>query len=225
LPATKTEVFCSGLAIPGNTESNLVYKAWQLLNQEYSIAPVSIYLHKVVPMGAGLGGGSANGVAVLKACNSIFGLNLSTNQMAKYALELGSDCPFFVEQKPVLATGRGEVFQPIDLDLSGLYLLVVHPGFGVSTAQAFANANISADQPDLAGILSQPIDQWQALENAFEKSVFPLHPILQDIKQKMTESGAVYASMSGSGSAIFGLFKQYPGQIFTETYTQFLAKL
>lgn len=206
--AGPTRLHLSGIIVPGLPEQNLVYKAWQLLHNLYKIPPVDIYCHKVVPMGAGLGGGSADAVAVLKACNQLFGMGLNSDQLSSLALNLGSDCPFFVEGRPVLASGRGEVFEPIELNLSMHQLLVVHPGVGVSTAQAFSQIKPNPDVPDLAGIISQPVKSWQSLglKNDFEASVFPQLPAVAALKQQFLDLGAIYAAMSGSGSAVFGLF-------------------
>ncbi len=208
--AGPTSLHGSGIIVPGLLAQNLVYKAWQLLSDLYKIPTVDIYCHKVVPMGAGLGGGSADAVAVLKACNELFGIGLDTEQLCALALWLGSDCPFFVEGQPTLAGGRGEVFEPINLDLSGYQLVVVHPGVSVSTAQAFSQVKPNAAVPDIAQIIRQPVGNWQSagLRNDFEASVFPQLPVVAALKQQLLDLGAVYAAMSGSGSAVYGLFDQ-----------------
>jgi 4-diphosphocytidyl-2-C-methyl-D-erythritol kinase len=219
IEANITEVYNSGLSILGTKADNLVYRAWDSLQLGYGIPPVDIYCHKVVPMGAGLGGGSADAVAVLKACNQLFDIGLDNDQLRAIAIKLGSDCPFFVEAKPVLATGRGEYFTDINLDLAAYQMVVVHPGFGVSTTQAFSRVIPNAKVADLKTVLQQPISQWQGLlVNDFEPSVFAQCPAVAALKLQFIDAGAVYTSMSGSGSAVYGLFETpiNPALVFGE---------
>lgn len=211
-----TQLFQYGnYTIEGPQEKNLCYKAWALLHEQYKIPHVDIHLLKSVPFGAGLGGGSADAVGVLLACNKLFDLNLGQHRLEELALMLGSDCPFFVAPQPKLATGRGEVFEPISINLSGYDLVMVHPGFGVSTAQAFAAMQPNDQVTPLAEILQQPVENWAelGLRNDFEATVFPQCGVLAEIKAIYAANHAAYSAMSGSGSTMFALFK-------TDSYDQ-----
>ena len=193
--------------MPGAEEENLCLKAYRLLAQDFDLQPVLMHLHKVLPTGAGLGGGSADAAFTLKALNDIFELNLTLPQLEQYAARLGSDCAFFIRNAPVFAHGRGELFEEINLSLKGVYCVVAHPGIHISTAEAFSNISPKPAPHNLREVLLQPVQNWKVLvKNDFEDSVFPAHPELRELKEKMYGLGAVYAAMSGSGSAIFGLF-------------------
>ncbi len=198
----------SGIAIPGNTEQNLCVKAYLLLKKDFpSIPSVKIHLHKNIPMGAGLGGGSSDGAFVLRMLNDMFNLSLSSEKLIDYAAQLGSDCPFFIYDKPCHAKGRGEILAPIECDLSNYKIALLHPQIHVSTAWAFGQLNPHAKQKSIAQIITQPIATWKSdLVNDFEEPIFKAHPILEDIKNYLYEQGALYASMSGSGSSLFGIF-------------------
>lgn len=198
----------TGLAIPGDETQNLCVKAYHLLKKDFpSIPSVKIHLHKHIPMGAGLGGGSSDGTAVLKLMNDQFNLGLNTNQLIKYAAQLGSDCPFFVYDSTCYATGRGEILQPYHCDLSKYKIALIHPGIHVSTAWAFGQLNPHPKAKSIAEIVAQPIDTWKtSLINDFEAPIFLAHPLLEEIKNELYKTGAIYASMSGSGSSIFGIF-------------------
>lgn len=201
----------TGLHIDAPIEANLCVKAWELLNNDFNIPPVNIYLHKQIPFGAGLGGGSADAACCLMTLSNLFSLELSTATLKKYALQLGSDCAFFIENKPMLATGRGELLNKIPLSLSGKYIAIVYPPIHVSTAQAYAG--ITPKQPDysLAQLPTLPINQWkQHLKNDFENSIFKAHPKVAEMKARLYQKGAIYASMSGSGSSVFGIFEELP---------------
>ena len=207
----------SGIPIVGDQKDNLCIKAWQLLKNDFPALPsIKLHLHKAIPLGAGLGGGSADGSFTLRALNQNYALNLSENQLLAYALQLGSDCPFFITNTPCLASGRGEQLQPIELSLSGYQLVVVNPGIHINTRWAFsqlqfdANASNNAmnEENDLATIISGAIENWkEQLVNDFEIPVFEKFPSIQFIKESLYEKGALYASMSGSGSSVFGIFK------------------
>jgi 4-diphosphocytidyl-2-C-methyl-D-erythritol kinase len=199
----------SGILIPGSPDQNLCLKAYQLLAKDFDLPPVKIHLHKVIPTGAGLGGGSADGAFTLKILNEIFELTISEEKLEEYAAQLGSDCPFFICNTPVFATGRGEIFENIKVELKGKYYVVVHPGIHISTSEAFSNITPKPAPQDLREVLLKPVAEWKELvKNDFEESVFPAHPELKDLKEKLYELGAEYAAMSGSGSAIFGLFSR-----------------
>lgn len=205
----------SGLAIPGSSDNNLCIKAYRLLQKDFpDIPPIQMHLHKTIPMGAGLGGGSSDGAFTLQLLNKKFELELDDERLSRYALQLGSDSPFFILNKPCYATGRGEQLQPLDLELKGYTLVLVNPGIHVATAAAFAA--IRPQQPALncKTIVRQPIDTWKdALINDFEAGVFALYPELAGIKTALYHSGAVYASMTGTGSTIYGLFANPPAAL------------
>ena len=208
----------SGNLIEGDTQNNLCIKAYHLLKKDYPLLPaIQMHLHKTIPMGAGLGGGSSNAAFALKLLNDKFQLGLSTQQLIDYALQLGSDCPFFILNKPCFATSRGELIEPVVLDLSSYQFAIVNPGIHVSTSWAFANLrpdnekNVDAsgrlERPDLRAILQQPIHAWKdQLINEFEEPVCKQYPEIANIKQQLYDAGAIYASMTGSGSTVFGLF-------------------
>lgn len=215
----------SGLVIDGETENNLCIKAYQLLRTDFPQIPaVKMHLHKTIPMGAGLGGGSADAAFTLQLINRQFNLNLSTTQLINYALQLGSDCAFFILNTPCAGTGRGEILEQIAVDLSGHQLILVNPGIHVNTGQAFAALTLNPKNrnlPSLKDIIKQPIFTWQNhLKNDFEEPVFKLYPAIKEIKESLYKIGAVYASMSGSGSTVYGIFKkqQYPEMNFNSTY-------
>lgn len=204
----------TGLPIAGDTAQNLCVRAVMLMRERFPELPsVHIHLHKVIPTGAGLGGGSSDGAHTLLLLNRLFSLGLSDEILADMALRLGSDCPFFIYEKPTLAHGRGEIFEPIQLNLSGYQLVLIHPGIHVSTADAFRSLN-RQDQDNWPilpwqEIVAKPVSAWKdGLINDFEVPVFAAHPRIGQLKAMLYQMGAVYASMSGSGSAVFGLF--YP---------------
>ncbi len=210
IPATATKFTLSGNAIPGHTDDNLCLKAYRLLQHDFQLPPVQIHLHKIIPTGAGLGGGSSNGAYTLRLLNVLFKLNLSHEQLKQYALQLGSDCPFFIEDKPMLGTGRGEVLEAIDINLSGKYIVLVKPDIHVSTAEAYNGVVPSGKTGGVKNILLNiPFKNWKdQLQNDFEVSVFKKYPQIDTLKQTLYAQGAVYASMSGSGSAVFGIFEK-----------------
>jgi len=216
LPANKTELFESGATlIDTPMEQNLIYKAWSLLKTQYDIPAIKIYLHKKIPSGAGLGGGSADAAFAIRALNEVFELDLSPLKMKKNAATLGSDCAFFIDNEPALATGRGEKLEPVQVDLTGKYLLLVVPKVHVSTAEAYGNIEPHESERSVRHVVSQPANTWQKnLINDFEASVFPIYPELKNIKESLYAHGAFYAAMSGSGSAIYGLFNDEPEPFF-----------
>lgn len=212
----------SGITIEGNVSDNLCVKAFDMVKSVYDIPPVDIRLYKNIPTGAGLGGGSADAAFTLKALNALFGIGLGQQQLMDMAAGLGSDCPFFVDGRPALATGRGEVLTPLDLALDGYWLLLVKPPFGVPTREAYAGVMPCDGRRSLRDLPASPVNEWsQWLVNDFEASVFMQYPEVGRIKQMLTERGAVFASMSGSGSAVFGLFEHEPetGDFPSEYFT------
>ena len=200
----------SGIPIPGKPEDNLCVKAYQMLKHDFQLPPVHIYLHKQIPMGAGLGGGSADASFTLKYLNELFHLFLDDSVLEDYAIQLGSDCPFFIKNQPVLASGRGEQFEQISLDLSGKYVALVTPPIHVATAAAYAGVKPRQPDTDLKEILeNHPLHLWKdAVVNDFEVSVFQQYPQIGKIKETLYNLGAMYASMSGSGSSVYGIFEQ-----------------
>ncbi len=200
----------SGFVIDGDISNNLCIKAYKLLKRDFPSLPhVQMHLHKSVPTGAGLGAGSADAAFTLKLLNSKYALGLSDTDLMEYALELGSDCPFFIVNKPCYATGRGEILEPIDLDLSDYLIVVVNPGIHINTGRAFLDVRSGRPDQTIKEILKSPITRWKDnLMNDFEKSVFRQHPEIVEIKDQLYIAGAMYASMSGSGSTLFGIFRK-----------------
>lgn len=197
----------SGLSIEGDAENNLVVKAYKLLDETYHLPPVDIYLHKHIPSGAGLGGGSADAAFMLKLLNRMYRLNLTDDQLEAYAARLGADCAFFVRNQPTYAEGIGNIFSPVELSLAGWQLLLVKPNIFVSTRDAFARIRPRHPERNLRDLINQPVESWKdSIINDFEESVFPQFPAIGAIKTELYHLGAVYASMSGSGSSVYGLF-------------------
>ena len=205
----KTQITITGIEV-GNTENNLCGKAFYLLKKDYPHLPeINIHLHKAIPIGAGLGGGSADAAFTLQLLNKNFNLNISEKKMFVYALQLGSDCPFFLLNKPCLAAGRGEILEQINMSLSGYKILLINPGIHISTVDAFSKITASFPAKKIKEIILQPIESWKdELSNDFEEYVFEKYPGVKKIKNELYKNGAVYASMSGSGSTIFGIFKK-----------------
>lgn len=197
----------SGLAIEGDPDKNLVVKAYKLLDEACGLPPADIYLYKHIPSGAGLGGGSADAAFMLKLLNETYNLKLTDDQLEEYAARLGADCAFFVRNRPTYAEGIGNIFSPVELSLAGWQLLLIKPDIFVSTRDAFARICPRRPQRNLKDIIGQPVESWKDyMVNDFEESVFPQFPAIGDIKTELYRLGAVYASMSGSGSSVYGLF-------------------
>lgn len=207
-PSETTEFEFSGRRVDCPLEKNLVYKAWQLFKMfRPQTANYRIALEKHLPDGAGLGGGSADASFVLVMLNDLEGKPFSLSELAEMALRLGADCPFFICNKPCFASGVGERLEPISLSLAGWWCLLVKPDLHISTKEAFAGIRPKVPQHSLIDIASRDVASWQgAMENDFEKSLFPKHPVLGEIKEALLAAGAAYSAMSGSGSTLFGLF-------------------
>lgn len=204
-----------GTKVDTADEGNLVIKAFRLL-QKYHKFPFrpSISLLKQIPFGAGLGGGSSDAAFMLKALNQLYELQLSDDQLCAYASQLGADCAFFIHNRPLFAQGIGNEFSEIELNLKGYYMVLVKPDIHVSTAEAYANVKPSKPIHDLRESLLQPIESWRYnVLNDFESSVFAAHPRIGTIKQLLYDQGAVYASMSGSGASVFGIFSHLPTEL------------
>jgi len=200
----------TGLTVENkNFESNLCYHAYQALQKDFSLPLVNIHLHKITPFGAGLGGGSSDASFTLKALNSLFNLNLNEKNLIKYAEKIGSDCPFFILNKPAFVQGKGEILSEINFSLKGYYLILVHPGIHVNTAKAYSQITPEKPKSNIKELINEPPGNWQnTIKNDFEDSVFKKHPELKTIKEELYSLGAVYASMSGSGSTIYGIFNK-----------------
>lgn len=197
-----------GLDIAGKPEDNLVVKAYLLLDKEFHLPPIDIHLYKHIPSGAGLGGGSSDAAFMLKLLNKHYDLQLSDEQLELYAATLGADCAFFIKNVPTFAEGIGNVFSPISLSLKGYQIMLIKPDVFVSTREAFANIHPHRPEQSVKEVIKRPVQEWKdRLINDFEASVFPLHPIIGNIKEELYKYGALYASMSGSGSSVFGLFE------------------
>ena len=220
--ANKFDLITTGLSVDGSLTDNLVYKAYDLINKQYNIGGLKIHLHKTIPMGAGLGGGSSNAASTLIAINSIFKLGLNDTELAKMAKQLGADCPFFIYNKAVNATGIGTQFKDVELDLSGYYIVLIKPNLHISTAEAYAGVKLEGEDATLNLSTLKNIDLWHNhFPNSFENHLFLKYPILNDLKESLYQQGAVYASMSGSGSSIYGIFKTKP-EILPEWENHFL---
>ncbi len=196
-----------GNAIDCDPEKNLVVKAYRLLDSLYGLPPTDIFLHKSIPSGAGLGGGSADAAFILRMLDEVYHINIGTQQLEDYAARLGADCAFFIQDKPAFATGIGDRLEPVELDLHGWQIVIVKPDIFVSTKEAFAGIRPQKPHMSLKDIIGMPVCQWRELMvNDFEESIFPQHPEIKAIKEAMYSWGAAYASMSGSGSSVYGLF-------------------
>jgi 4-diphosphocytidyl-2-C-methyl-D-erythritol kinase len=208
VPSPETRFIPTGLSIPGNLTENLVVRAFDLLKKKHAgIAAMEIHLHKAIPMGAGLGGGSSDAAEMLQLMNLFFGLGISKNILGTYALELGSDCPFFLQNRPCFASGRGEILEPLTLDLSDYSFILVHSGIRITTAWAFSVINPSPSRHNLKKIIAEPIENWKtSIVNDFEAPVFTAYPSLKSVKDQLYKAGALYSAMTGSGSTIYGIF-------------------
>jgi len=210
IPADSLMFTATGLPIPGDPAANLCYKAFHLLQQDFSqLSPVHIYLHKHIPIGAGLGGGSSDGAAMLQLLDKFYQLGLSREQLMSYAAQLGSDCPFFILNTPAFGGGRGEKLRPIPMDLSRYSFALVHPGIHISTAWAFSQCVPDSGNKPVESVIQQPVETWaQELVNDLERPVLEQYPALRAIKEQLYRAGALYASMTGSGSSFFGIFEK-----------------
>ena len=199
----------SGLPIPGKVEENLCLKIYTKIKEDYKIPPVHIHLHKNIPIGAGLGGGSADAAFTLKMLNNLFDLKLSDEKMEDYIRPLGSDCAFFIQNKPVLAINKGDIFEKVSMNMIGKFLVLIYPGIHISTKEAYAGVLPGKQGDAIKDITSDKIQNWKGqLRNDFEKSVFIKYPQLSLLKKKLYKLGAFYSSMTGSGSAVYGIFEK-----------------
>jgi len=210
----------SGIQIPSDGSMNLCEKAVSLMRKQYNIPPVSIHLHKCIPIGAGLGGGSADAAFTLELLADMFVPGgVPRDSLAEMAAQLGSDCAFFTLNKPCIASGRGEILSPYPVSLAGFRLVLIMPDVHISTREAFAGVEPGQPCEDIATIVSEPIETWKNhLINDFEKGIFARHPQIAAIKEALYDHGAVYASMSGSGASVFGLFDEAPDADFRKIF-------
>ena len=209
IPADTFSFQSDGTTIPGKESDNLCIKAYHMMAADYSLPPVSVHLLKTIPIGAGLGGGSSDAAFTIKALNQLFGLEISLEKQQDYARRLGSDCAFFIQNKPVFAFGKGDQFEPAELSLKGKWILMVNPGIHISTVEAYAGVKPGNPESDLRNLLKEPITSWKStVKNDFEVMLFKKYPLLEDIKQSVYDSGALYAAMSGSGSTLYGIFEK-----------------
>jgi 4-diphosphocytidyl-2-C-methyl-D-erythritol kinase len=211
LPGDELTFHSSGLEIPGKIEDNLCIKGYHLIKKDHDLTPVNIQLLKHIPIGAGLGGGSANAAFFIKLINNLFDLKLTTAEMLDYARQLGADCAFFIENKPLFAFEKGDQFESISLDLSKYKIVLVMPPIHVSTGEAYRGVKPAPVNESLYELISEPIQEWKHfIKNDFEESVFKNHPAIRGVKAALYAEGAIYASMSGSGASVFGIFNKKP---------------
>ena len=226
IPSEQFDFQCFGVQIDGKKEDNLVVKAYNLMKQHYHLPPVSIFLLKNIPAGAGLGGGSSDAAFALKLINTLFKLDLNDEKLKEYASQLGSDCSFFIDNVPAIGQGKGNELVPCVIpQLSEKQIVIVTPDVFVSTAEAYKSCKPTKRTTSLSEIISQPLHTWKdLLVNDFEKTVFPLYPQLQKIKENLYQQGAVYASLSGSGGALYGIFDEKWKRVKTEGKMQYFHK-
>ncbi|MDD3877132.1 MAG: 4-(cytidine 5'-diphospho)-2-C-methyl-D-erythritol kinase [Bacteroidales bacterium] len=206
---TKTVFNISGIKVPSALEDNLCMKAYHMIDDKYNVGPINMHLLKNIPIGSGLGGGSSDAVFTIKLLNSLFNLKITHSEMQEMSRQLGSDCAFFLEDKPMFALEKGDVFKPISLTLKGLFLVIVVPDINVNTAMAYSKIKVYKNRESISNIIQLPIENWKfELYNDFEFPIFEMFPQIENIKSKLYKLGALYASMSGSGSAVYGIFKE-----------------
>lgn len=227
LPAEPTKFSSSGIDIPGSAGNNLCLQAYHLLQQKFELPSVHIHLHKIIPIGAGLGGGSSDAAYTLRMLNQNYELKLSDAELENYAAQMGSDCPFFVVNQPVYATGTGTKFSSINIDLTGKYILIIKPNVHISTAEVYAGITPSIPEVSVKEIIeNNPIAEWKSLlKNDFEDRLFSSYPEIQSTKEELYKQGAEYASMSGSGSAVYGIFESEPKMDYFKNSTYYVGTL
>ncbi len=202
---------CTGIKLNVSAEDNICIRALRLIKKDYNVPKISIHLHKIIPVGSGLGGGSSDAAHMLKTLNKAFHLNISNKKLQRYASHLGSDCPFFINNSPAFAYETGNKFREIDLTLDGYYIVIVYPNIHISTGLAYSKAFIKQPGVSLEKTVHLPVAEWKnTVKNDFENTVFPKYPVLRNIKKELYNMGALYASLSGSGSALYGIFDSTP---------------
>ncbi|MCD8287860.1 MAG: 4-(cytidine 5'-diphospho)-2-C-methyl-D-erythritol kinase [Porphyromonadaceae bacterium] len=218
VPSRESETGCrlhlSGMPVDAPVEDNLVVRAYCLLSEMHPLPGVEVYLHKVIPYGAGLGGGSSDATFMMLLLRDLFSIPVRNDELAASVVHLGADCPFFLYNRPMLAEGIGDRLSPVEVSLRGYSLVLVKSQVSVSTAEAYSSVTLSRPEKPLSEILSFPVEKWrEMLGNDFERSVFAQYPLLSHIKQQLYDLGAIYASLSGSGSALYGLFRLVPEEV------------
>ena len=211
LPGGQCLLALTGIGVGGDPANNLCCKAYRLLCDDFNLPGISAHLHKIIPVGAGLGGGSADAAFMLRGISSLFNLSIADEKLEEYASRLGSDCAFFIRNLPVSASERGNKFKVLQLSLDDYYLALICPPVHISTSEAYSQVKPAVPEKTPERIVQLPVKDWKGeLKNDFEKSIFSLYPEIAMIKDKLYSMGAVYASMSGSGSSVFGIFKEMP---------------
>lgn len=209
--SNKDTLTVSGISVAGDPGNNLIMKAITKLRKSYDFPFLKVHLHKAIPIGAGLGGGSSDAACMLKAVNKHYSLNIDRSELNTLALELGSDCPFFIDGKPSFATGRGELITHLAPVQEGLYLVLLNPGVGINTAEAYRNCRPSMPDQNLDSLYLHPVYEWKnCIVNDFEDYAFKIHPVIGEIKTELYNSGAIFSLMSGSGSSVYGIFSKKP---------------
>ena len=226
---TPCDLKVTGMAVEGDEASNLVVRAYNLLAKDFRLPRIHAHLCKRIPTQAGMGGGSSDAAYMIRLLDEMFHLNMGIAEMERYAALLGADCAFFITSETAFAQGKGEILEPADDDygnLAGYFLALVKPDIAVSTREAFSKIQPHKPEKCCRDIVRQPIDTWRdELTNDFEQSIFDIHPVIGQIKEKLYDQGAAYAQMTGSGSCVFGIFKQSPqpiGNLFPNCFTQVL---
>jgi len=207
-PADKPQLFLYGQEVEGDPQDNLCMKAYRVLQADFDLPPVQLHLYKQIPVGAGMGGGSSDGAYTLRLINDYFSLGINDSKLEEYAARLGSDCPAMLYKRPTLGTEKGDRLSRVDIDLSPFYIFVCKPSISMSTAQAYANISPQKPKRPLQQLCALPISEWkECMVNDFESALFPQYPILKEYKEQLYHLGACYASLTGSGSALYGIFE------------------
>lgn len=223
--SNKLSFHTTGIKIP-QSGSNICERAYLLIKEDFPhVPPVKIHLHKVIPIGAGLGGGSSDGAFMLRLLNDTFDLNISTEKLLEYALRLGSDCPIFILNRPAFAQGRGEILAPTTLSLSGYFLIIINPGIHINTKSLFQLITPGSPHMSIQKMIDKPMEEWKnGLTNDFEAPVFKMYPLIEKLRNLLYDKGATYAAMSGTGSSVFGFFKKNMNPSFDIDPTFFIKK-
>lgn len=223
LPGKQFQFHQTGLKVDGDLNENSVVKAFKLIQKKFDIPDTYIHLRKQIPMGAGLGGGSADAAFTLRALNTLYTLKLEEDELRNLAAQLGSDCPFFITDNPQIAKGRGELLSPVELDLNGYFLKIINPGIHVGTAEAYRGVDLSGNGLAIDKVIAEDPTHWKEhLHNSFETSIFGKYPELKSLKEQLYNEGAIYASMTGSGSTLYGLFMDEPKNTNTRYFERIL---
>lgn len=214
-PSAEFSFRSTGIEIDGAVEDNLVVKAYRMMQKKNSLPPVKIHLHKIIPHGAGLGGGSSDAAFTLKMLNSLFNLGITGERLRDSAGQLGADCPFFIDNSPALGMGTGSHLVPVQLDLSAFKIVLVKPSFSINTSLAYRDIRPGYPENRLSELIKMPIEKWKnSIVNDFEIPVFRRFPEIASIRSKIVGLGAIYASLTGSGSAVYGIFRDIPSSLY-----------